>query len=75
MEEYLPVIEKKFHRLLVKEKIERRNAHGTSPVYHATAIIIAVLPDGKILLADKTEKEFEIGQLQRVRRRKQHEGQ
>lgn len=26
-------------------------------------------------LADKTEKEFEIGQLQRVRRRKQHEGQ
>ncbi len=26
-------------------------------------------------LADKTEKEFEIGQLQRVRRIKQHEGQ
>ena len=26
-------------------------------------------------LADKTEKEFEIGQLQRVRRLKQHEGQ
>ena len=25
-------------------------------------------------LADKTEKEFEIGQLQRVRRIKQHEG-
>lgn len=26
-------------------------------------------------LADKTEKEFEIGQLQRVRRIKHHEGQ
>lgn len=26
-------------------------------------------------LADKTKKEFEIGQLQRVRRRKQNEGQ
>ena len=62
MEEYLPVIEKKFHRLLVKGKIERRNAHGTSPVYHATAIIIAVLPDGKILLADKTEKQRAKGQ-------------
>ena len=62
MEEYLPVIEKKFHRLLVKGKIERRNAHGTSPVYHATAIIIAVLPDGKILLSDKTEKQRAKGQ-------------
>lgn len=26
-------------------------------------------------LVDKTEREFEIGQLQRIRRRKQHEGQ
>lgn len=62
MEEYLPVIEKKFHRLLVKGKIERRNAHGVSPVYHATAIIVVVLPDGKILLADKTEKQRAKGQ-------------
>lgn len=57
MEEYLPVIEKKNQRLLVKGKIKRRDAHGHSPVYHATAIIIVVLPDGKILLTDKTEKQ------------------
>lgn len=62
MEEYLPVIEKCNHTLLVTDKIKRKDAHGHSPVYHATAIIIVILPDGKILLADKTEKQRAKGQ-------------
>lgn len=57
MEECVPVIEKIDQKLLVKGKIKRKDAHGKVPVYHATAIIVVALPDGRILLADKTKKQ------------------
>lgn len=63
MEEYVPVIEKIDQTLLVKEKIKRKDAHGKAPVYHATAIIVVLLPDGRILLADKTEKQRAKGKI------------
>ena len=55
--EFLPVLESDGNLLKVKGKIERSKAHGKTPVFHATAIIAAILPDGRMLLADKTEKQ------------------
>ncbi len=55
--EYLPVLERIGKQIKVIGKRERSLCHGPNPVFHATAVIAAVLPDGRLLLADKTEKQ------------------
>ena len=61
--EYLPVLEIRDEKLLVKGKIDRIRAHCAPPVPHATSVIAAVLPDGRLLLADKTQKQKKRGRL------------
>lgn len=61
--EYLPILKKINGKILVLGQIERLKAHKKPPVCHATAIIIAVLPDGQILLVDKTEKQRKKGKV------------
>lgn len=56
-QEYLPILERRGDKLKVTGKMERSLCHGKNPSFHGTAIIAAVLPDGRILLADKTEKQ------------------
>ena len=56
--EYLPILEQKDNKILTIGKIDRTKAHTNPPVLHATSIIVAVLPDGKIILTDKTEKQI-----------------
>lgn len=55
--EYLPILERRGDKLKVAGKMERSLCHRKNPFFHGTAIIVAVLPDGRILLADKTEKQ------------------
>lgn len=50
--EYLPILEQKDNKILTIGKIDRTKAHTNPPVLHATSIIVAVLPDGKIILTD-----------------------
>lgn len=59
--EYLPILEQKDNKILTIGKIDRTKAHTNPPVLHATSIIVAVLPDGKIILTDKTEKQIKKG--------------
>ncbi len=59
--EYLPILKEKNGKIIVAGQIERLKAHRKPPVCHATAIIAAILPDGRILLADKTEKQRKKG--------------
>lgn len=59
--EYLPILEQKDNKILTIGKIYRTKAHTNPPVLHATSIIVAVLPDGKIILTDKTEKQIKKG--------------
>lgn len=61
MEEVLPVLEMRKGKLIVVGKRERQDAHGKQPSWHGTAIIIAALPEGKILLADKSQKQRRKG--------------
>lgn len=61
--EYLPILEEHDGKLLVRGKTERRQAHTFPPVAHATAVIVAMLPDGRIILADKTEKQRKKGRI------------
>lgn len=56
--EYLPILEQKDNKILTIGKIDRTKAHTNPPLLHATSIIVAVLPDGKIILTDKTEKQI-----------------
>ena len=62
-EEILPVLEKSGTIIRVTGKIRRSLAHGSCPVMHATAVIAAILPDGRILFADKTKKQQAKGCL------------
>lgn len=59
--EYLPILTLRDGELIVTGKNPRPLAHGSSPTFHATAIIAAVLPDGRFLLSDKTEKQIKKG--------------
>lgn len=59
--EYLPILEQKDNKILTIGKIDRTKAHTNPPILHATSIIVAVLPDGKIILTDKTEKQIKKG--------------
>lgn len=59
--EYLPILEQRDNKIVTIGKIDRIKAHTDPPVLHATSIIVAVLPDGKIILTDKTEKQIRKG--------------
>lgn len=61
--EYLPVLEIRDEKILVKGRIDRIRAHCAPPALHATSVIAAVLPDGRLLLADKTQKQRKKGRL------------
>ena len=60
-QEYLPILEERQGKLLITGEIERLQAHSNPPVPHATALIVAVLPDGRIILADKADKQRRKG--------------
>ena len=57
MEEILPVLEEQNGIIKVTGRAKRSEAHGSSPLLHATAVIAAALPDGTLLFADKTKKQ------------------
>ena len=57
IQEYLPILKREENGIRVIGKRERELCHGKNPVFHGTAVIAAVLPDGRLLLADKTEKQ------------------
>ena len=61
--EYLPVIKEQNGKFLVTGKVDRLIAHTAPPVLHATAIIVAILPDKRILLTEKSEKQRKKGRI------------
>ena len=62
----IPVLKMNGGKISVLGKMPRTLAHGPDPVLHATAVIAAVLPDGRILFADKTEKMRLKGRLSQL---------
>lgn len=61
--EYLPVLVERDGKLLVAGKTERKTAHSVPPVCHATAIIVPVFPDGRLLMEDRAERHRREGRF------------
>lgn len=60
-QENLPVLTYEKGTIKVVGRTSRLSAHGPHPTFHATSVIAAVLPDGRLMLTDKTQKQREKG--------------